>query len=95
MFLTIDEHGSKSLETLFSINICRQLGDIICIKKNSVSNNLRSTFVDSINVFDCRLFVVYTHTCSYKLIVDSKSYSAICIISRKSDTKDIGLSLSR
>ena len=33
----------KSPETVFSII------------KNSVSNDLRSTFVDSINVFDCRL----------------------------------------
>ena len=53
--LIIDERGlKKSLETVFLIVICRQLGDIMAIK-NSVSNDFLSTFVDSINVLDCRL----------------------------------------
>ena len=44
----------KSLETVFSIAICRQSGRQTAIK-NSVFNDLRSTFVDSINIFDCHL----------------------------------------
>ena len=44
----------KSLEKVFSIAICRQSGDKTLIK-NSVFNDLRYTFVDSIIVFDCRL----------------------------------------
>ena len=47
----------KSLEAVFSFAICRQSGD----KRQSktVSNNLRSMFVDSNNVFDCRLSEVF------------------------------------
>ena len=42
----------RSLETVFSIVICRQSGDKRQ-SKISVSSDLGSTFVDSINVFDC------------------------------------------
>ena len=44
----------KSIETVFSIVICRLLGDKMAIE-NSVSNEFLSTFLDSICVFDCRL----------------------------------------
>ena len=52
--LTIDERGS--LETVNSIAICRQ-GATNGNRKN-VSKGSWSTFVDSINVFDCRLSCV-------------------------------------
>ena len=42
----------KSLETVFSIAICRQMTMAI---ENSVSNDFLSIFVASIKVFDCRL----------------------------------------
>ena len=53
ILLAIDERGSKSLETVFSIAICRQFWRQMAIE-NSVSNDF-CTFVDSINVFECRL----------------------------------------
>ena len=43
----------KSLETVFSIVICRQSGDKW--QSKTVSNDFLSTFVDSINVFYCGL----------------------------------------
>ena len=33
--------------------------------ENSVSNDLRSTFIDSINVFDCRLSEVFNEYIEY------------------------------
>ena len=51
----------RSIETVFSIAFCRQSGDILSPvgrqngNQNSVSNDFLSTFVDNINVFDCRL----------------------------------------
>ena len=45
----------KSLETVFSILSPVKTKTI----NNSVSKDLRSTFVDSINVFDCRLSEVF------------------------------------
>ena len=47
----------KSLETVFSIAICRQSSD----KRQSktVSNDIWSTYIDNINVFDCRLSGVF------------------------------------
>ena len=48
----------KSLETVFSIAICRKSVDTRQ-SKTHVSNDLRSTFFDSIYVFDCRLSEVF------------------------------------
>ena len=52
----------KLLETVFLIAICRQSGDKWQSKtratngnQDPVSNDFLSTFVDSINFFDCRL----------------------------------------
>ena len=45
--------------------------------KNSVSNDLISTFVDSINVFDCRLsevFVEYRPTEYIAKTIQNKGY---------------------
>ena len=47
----------KLLETVFLIAICPLVRRQMAIKK-SVSNYLSSTFVDIINVFDCRLSCV-------------------------------------
>ena len=41
------------METVFLIAICRQCGDKW--QSKTVSNDLRSTFLDSIGVFDCHL----------------------------------------
>ena len=46
------DSDQKSIETVFSIAICRQMTMAI---ENSVSNDFLSIFVASINVFDCRL----------------------------------------
>ena len=51
--LPIDERGSKIAKSVFSIAICRQLGDKW--QSKNVFNYFRSSFVDRINVFDCRL----------------------------------------
>ena len=54
MLLTIDERGSKiARNSVFDCHLSpvrRQMAI-----KNSVSNDLLSTFVDSINVLDCQL----------------------------------------
>ena len=60
MLLTINERGSKSIETWFSIAICRLLQMTI---ENPVSNYFSYTFVDSIKVFDCHLSVVIIGKC--------------------------------
>ena len=44
----------KSLEIDFSIAICRPIGDK-CQSETLFLSIFLSTFVDSINVFDCRL----------------------------------------
>ena len=72
---------------MFSIAICRQSGDkwqsktlfltifdicsSISIVPNSVSNDFWSTFLDSINVFDCRLSGVQTHLHFFKILAVS------------------------
>ena len=43
----------KSLETVFSIAICRHSSDKL--QSNSLLLTILSTFVDHINVLDCRL----------------------------------------
>ena len=43
----------KSLETVFSIAICRHSSDKL--QSNSLLLTILSTFVDRINVLDCRL----------------------------------------
>ena len=53
--LTIDERGSKN-----AINRVFNCQSATNGNRNSVSNDFRSTFVDSINVFDCRLSGVVT-----------------------------------
>ena len=52
--LTIEERGSKLLKQCFSIAICRQRGDKWLLKTLFLTIFL-CTFVDSNNVFDCRL----------------------------------------
>ena len=45
--------------------------------KNSVSNDLRSTFLDSINIFDCRLsevFIKYLPTEYVAKTIQNKGY---------------------
>ena len=51
------DSDQKSLETEFSIAIC-PVGRQMTIE-SSISNNCWSTFIDSINVFDCRLSGVF------------------------------------
>ena len=51
--LTIDDRGLKALETAFSVAICRQSGDKW--QPKTLFLLFLSTFVDIINVFDCRL----------------------------------------
>ena len=53
----------KSLETVFSFANCCQSGDKRQWKFCFV--DLRSTFFDSINVFDCRLFEVFIEYTEY------------------------------
>ena len=56
------------LETVFSIVICRQMAI-----ENSDSNDFLSTFVDTINVFDCRLpgvDLLKTYRLKYHLYLD-------------------------
>ena len=55
--LTIDEHAQKLLETVFFIDICRQLGDKWQSKTLYLTFLIVLTFLiaNSINVFDCRL----------------------------------------
>ena len=60
MLRTLDEHGSflKSLKTVFLIAIYRATLSPVRQQmaiKNSVSYDFLSTFVDSFNVFNCRL----------------------------------------
>ena len=40
---------------MFSIAICRPIGDKWQSKTHTVSSDFLSTFVDSISVFDCRI----------------------------------------
>ena len=47
------ERLSKSLETVFSIAICRHCGDKLQFK--TLLPTILSTFVDHVNVLDCRL----------------------------------------
>ena len=61
MLLTIDERGSKMQETVFSIAICRQLGDKWQSKTLILTIFDLSSF-GSINIFDCRLPDVITHS---------------------------------
>ena len=49
----------RSLETVFSIAICRRRRQTAV--ENSVSSDLESTFVDSINVFDCILSEMFNY----------------------------------
>ena len=66
----------KSLEKMFSIVILSSVGLQMAIK-NSVSNDLRSTFVDSINVLDCRLsevFIEYRPTEFVAKTIRNKGY---------------------
>ena len=65
--LTIDERGSKMLETVFSIVICYQLGDKW--QSKTLFLTILSTFVDSINFFNCRLSGVFTSHSSYAPIL--------------------------
>ena len=51
------ERGSKTARTVFLVAICR--GRALNGKGKLVSNDFLSTFVDSINVFVCRLSGVY------------------------------------
>ena len=51
----------KSLETVFSMAICRQWGDKWQLKTDS--NDFLSIFIDSINVFVCRQPGVILDTC--------------------------------
>ena len=51
---TIDECGSKSIETVFSDSHLSQVWRQMAIE-NTVSIDFWSTFLDSIGVFDCRL----------------------------------------
>ena len=47
---------NKTSETVFSIAICRHSGD------KRQSKTMLLTIVDGINVFDCRIFGVFTDT---------------------------------
>ena len=57
MLLTIEGHRSKiARNSVFDCHLS-PVGQQMATK-NSVSSNFLSTFVDSIHVFDCRLFGV-------------------------------------
>ena len=55
---SIDEHGSQIARNSVFDSHLSPVGRQTAIK-NSVFNDLRSTFVESINVFDCRLSKVF------------------------------------
>ena len=58
MLLTIHEHGSQiARNSVFNYHLTPVR--LQTATQNSVSNDLRSTFVDSFNVFDCRLSEVF------------------------------------
>ena len=63
--LTIDERGSKITRNSVFISIYGPTGKKKAFK-NSVSNNFWSTFVDSINIFDCHLSGVIMGLISFK-----------------------------
>ena len=54
MLFTIDKHGSKiDRNSVFNCHLSPVGGQMTI--ENSISNDFLSTFVDSIDVFDCRL----------------------------------------
>ena len=72
--LTIDKRGSKiAKDSVFDCHLS-PVGRQMAIK-NSVSNGFLSSFVDSINVFDCRLSGVSMLT--FKLSLYAHKYILI------------------
>ena len=64
MLLTINECRSKNART--SVLDCHLLSvRLIMAMERSVSNDLRSTFVDSINIFNCPLSGVFIEHTEY------------------------------